>query len=513
MKSFTRVKKIHGQDYLYEITPYYDPATKKIKQKSRYLGKNVNGTPVKILSQGAPPKKILSYGEFLLLSKIVKELNLDRTLQELFSERETQSILAIAFNHLVHPRAIMHIQRWYEGTVLSDQHPDLPLSSQSLSMLLDSIGNRGIHLDFSKKLVENLSTSSTLIYDITSLSSYSEKISLLEFGYSRGNPDLPQINLSLIVDQERGIPVMYDLYPGSIVDVSTLKNTIQKLQAVGINNHTLILDRGFFSTANIEELTPKKLSFIVSASQSLKTVKQAISTIHETIDDPSHLQTYEKEPLFVMPVQIEIGDRLVNGFAYYDQNREQRERNSFYKKISEVLDKLRTIELKSWMNPHDVFKEVTGRYQKYVAWSVVDNKFEVSIRKNAVSQHVNKMGKMILLYDGNFSWIQCLSLYKSRDAVEKAFSLLKSDLEIMPLNVKKESTLKGYLFVCFIALLINMRLAKILAEGNLIKKYSIESLFTELEKLKLVVLPDGRKIVAESTKRQNDILKVLGLCA
>lgn len=46
----------------------------------------------------------------------------------------------------------------------------------------------------------------------------------------------------------------------------------------------------------------------------------------------------------------------------------------------------------------------------------------------------------------------------------------------------------------------------------LVRKYSIEGLFTELEKLKLVILPDGRKIVAESTKRQNDILKALGLC-
>jgi transposase len=362
-------------------------------------------------------------------------------------------------------------------------------------------------------MIENHSTSSMLIYDITSLSSHSEKIPLLEFGYNRDDPDLPQINLSIIIDQERGIPVMYDVYPGSIVDVSTLKNTIQKLHAVGVTNHTLILDRGFFSTSNIEELTSNKLSFIISASNSLKSVKQAISTIHDTIDDPNHLQIYEKEPLFVMPVRIEIGDRSVDGYAYYDQRREQRERNSFYKRLNEVIEKLRTIDLKAWMNPYDIFKECAGRYQKYISWSVVDRKFEVSIRKNAVSQHVNKMGKMVLLYDGNFSWNRCLSLYKSRDVVEKGFSQLKNDLEILPLNVKKESTLKGYLFVCFIALLINMRLSKIMVDTNLVRKYSIEGLFTELEKLKLVILPDGRKIVAESTKRQNDILKTLGLCA
>ncbi|HUS75333.1 MAG TPA: IS1634 family transposase, partial [Methanothrix sp.] len=51
MKSFTRIKNINGQEYLYEITPYYDKEKKQTRQKSKYLGKNVNGVPVKIRSQ------------------------------------------------------------------------------------------------------------------------------------------------------------------------------------------------------------------------------------------------------------------------------------------------------------------------------------------------------------------------------------------------------------------------------------------------------------------------------
>ena len=51
MKSFIRVKKINGQEYLYEITPYYDKEKKQIRQKSKYLGKNVNGVPIRVRSQ------------------------------------------------------------------------------------------------------------------------------------------------------------------------------------------------------------------------------------------------------------------------------------------------------------------------------------------------------------------------------------------------------------------------------------------------------------------------------
>jgi hypothetical protein len=32
MKSFNRIKKINGIEYIYEVTPYYDKETKKIKQ-------------------------------------------------------------------------------------------------------------------------------------------------------------------------------------------------------------------------------------------------------------------------------------------------------------------------------------------------------------------------------------------------------------------------------------------------------------------------------------------------
>jgi hypothetical protein len=55
MKSFTRIKKIHGQEYLYEITPYYDKEKKQIRQKSRYLGKNVNGVPQKTAKTASHP--------------------------------------------------------------------------------------------------------------------------------------------------------------------------------------------------------------------------------------------------------------------------------------------------------------------------------------------------------------------------------------------------------------------------------------------------------------------------
>ena len=130
------------------------------------------------------------------------------------SQQRRRPTLALAINYATRPLALTHIQSWYEGTDMSEDYPDLPLSSQSLSRMLSRIGESTANLEFSRRLIQHISTCSTLVYDITSVSSYSQSISLLEYGYNRDGLELPQINLSLIVDKDLGIPVMYDLYPG-----------------------------------------------------------------------------------------------------------------------------------------------------------------------------------------------------------------------------------------------------------------------------------------------------------
>ena len=513
MKSFIRIKKINGLEYLYEITPYYDKEKKQIRQKSKYLGKNVNGVPVKVRAKDQIPKKVLSHGEFVPLKRITEDLELEKILTDILPSKEVWPVLTLAMNYVTRPRALTHIQSWYEGTVISEDHPHLPLSSQSLSRMLSRIGESASNLEFSRRLIQRISTCSTLVYDITSMSSYAQSINLLEYGYNRDGLDLPQINLSLIVDKDLGIPVMYDIYPGSIADVSTLKNTIKKIAAHGIRNYTLIMDRGFFSTDNIEEMVSADLSFIIPPTSTLKNVKEAISAIHSSIDNPEHLKLYEKEPLFVMPVSIEVGENKLKGYAYYDQKREQQERSTFYKRLYDLMEVLKTKNLKPWMNPGEVFRETAKRDAKFIEWKAVDGKFVVALRKNAVSQAINRMGKFILLYRGEFSWVESLALYRSKDVVEKGFDVLKNDIELMPANLKTDYSLRGYLFVTFLALILRMKLMRSMIDAQLNKKYSVEGLLTELEKIKIMIMPDGEKIATEVTKKQREILAALHMCA
>ena len=53
---------------------------------------------------------------------------------------------------------------------------------------------------------------------------------------------------------------------------------------------------------------------------------------------------------------------------------------------------------------------------------------------------------------------------------------MKNDLDTLPLNARRDDSVKGYLFMVFIALIIRMRLQTMLKETGLSKQYSVEKL-------------------------------------
>lgn len=511
MKTVIRTKKIKGTDYLYEITYYYDKASKRTRQHSRYLGKAVDGKPVKVRELAGTPKMALSYGEFLPCFTAGEEYDLEHRLGHYLSREEVHAVLTLTYNRVLRPLAMTHVSSWYQGTILSEKYPDTPLSSQYLSNLLVKVGQEAIPFKFFQDLITDISSHHTLFYDITSISSYTSAIQFFEYGHNRDNLRLPQVNMSLVVDKERGIPIFYDVYPGSIVDVSTLKNTIEKIKALDVTGSTLIMDRGFCSGGNLKALVEHQFKFIMPASRTFKVVNQALSKIHRTIKRSKNLRTFKDKALFVEPVSMIIEGIPFKGYGYYSPNREQEDRERFYKKLHETVRYLEEFDLKDYMKPRQIFEKYAGKLKSYLSWKVLDGRFIITIKDKAVSQRVNKMGLFILLYNGDFSWDECLSLYRSRDMVERSFDMLKNDLDIMPINVKKRESLCGLLFISFLSLLVRMHIVKQLQTTGLQKKCSLDRLFLELEKIRWFVLPDEKFLISEIGKKQRIILDTFNI--
>ena len=142
-------------------------------------------------------------------------------------------------------------------------------------------------------------------------------------------------------------------------------------------------------------------------------------------------------------------------------------------RLYDIREELLKVHLNKNSNPYAVFKEKAHGFGNFFDWHVIDNRFEVAIKQNAVAQRMNKMGKYIMFYSRDFDWMKCLSLYRERDEIEKSFKALKNEIDILPLNTHSDKTTRGFIFIAFLSLIVRSRLINMMREAKLLDKYSV----------------------------------------
>jgi transposase len=128
-------------------------------------------------------------------------------------------------------------------------------------------------------------------FDITSISSCSETLNQVKKGQNKEHGRLSQINLALLFGEESGLPFYYRKLPGNIADVTTLKQLMAEFDVMGYKKISVILDRGFYSKANINALYKNHQKFIIGVKLNLKYLKDVLEKEKENLKLWSNLQT------------------------------------------------------------------------------------------------------------------------------------------------------------------------------------------------------------------------------
>ncbi len=100
-----------------------------------------------------------------------------------------------------------------------------------------------------------------------------------------------------------------------------------------------------------------------------------------------------------------------------------------------------------------------------------------------------------------------LEIYRNKDAVEKSFNNLKSDLDLERLRIHTDEAMEGRIFIGFISLIIMSQMRK----NNVYDKYSFNELIAELKKLKVIKFKGGKFLMTELTKKHKYIFKAMGI--
>jgi transposase len=303
-----------------------------------------------------------------------------------------------------------------------------------------------------------------------------------------------------------GLPFFYTVFPGSIVDVKTVKNFIKYLKIYKLRDMFLIFDRGFFSVLNICELieSDRNLSLIIPLPFSLKLSKELIFE-NSDIKKSQNMFPYNEEILFHKAVPVSIKGHNFTAHVFFNEKAEVDGRHLFYSKLLSYKAKINKNKFKD----REAFEtyvneEISENYKTYFCY---DTSQKTAVRnEEKINEYLSKSGFFIIISTKeNLSKEDVLSFYRNKDKVEKIFDSTKNELNTNRLHSHSKETAEGRLFVKFIATILYQQITKVMRENDMFKKYSVTELLKELSKIKMISLPELDDFTTECTKKQNDI--------
>lgn len=519
-----------GITYAYENVSYWDKEKQQSRAKRTLLGRvdpktgeiiptrsykrKTEPVPEERSKRGPVPITKVQrsfYGVSYLLDQIGKRTGIQQDLKECFPDSYRQ-ILSIAYYLILEENnALSRFSHWQRLHI----HPygkDIP--SQRSSELFQSIDEES-RMAFFKKQGKRRIEKEYWAFDITSISSYSQTLCQVKKGRNKEYDRLPQINLALLFGEESGLPFYYRKLAGNITDVKTVKQLMAEFDVMGYKKVNVILDRGFYSSSNINQLYKNHQKFIIGVKLGLSYVKGILEKERESLPLWSNLKTqfgtyglcrpiewnYEQERPYKGDVLT--GTRRAYLHLFYNPEKAARDQ-------VEMNDYLTSLH-------HDITegtrKEYRSKdYDKYFdIRSTPKRGLKIVPKEEAMRETAKNYGYFALLSNEVNDPFEALSLYRSKDIVEKGFGNLKDRLNFRRMEVSSELSLNGKLFVEFVALIYLSYVKKKMQEASLFDKWTLQGLLDELDTIEILESPEHGRLLGEVTKKQEQLYLSLGV--
>ncbi len=428
----TNISCIRGKYYLYACSSKYDPVKKRAKKiTGAYLGR--------ITEDGLiPPKR----KKDRIDSVTVKEFGASNSAVELGSDiydalkkhfpKEADRLFSMAVLRLIEKCPFKRIEEAYRNSYLSELYGELSLSSASLSTFLKEFGkNRAAIVDFLKEFI---ASDEYVLFDGTSIVSNSMCMNINREGYNSHRRFDPQINLMMAFSASQHMPGYYRVIPGNIRDVVAFKQSVQES---GIQNMTIIADKGFGSQSNFELLDEHDLKYIVPLRRNNGMIDRTKLKSGNRADFDGHFIFKER---VIWYYSYKVDNRTV--IVYLDSDLRNEEEKDYALRIQKQLEG---------------FSD-EGLLKKQYDFGTI-----------AFCTNLDESPEKIY------------SLYKTRGEVEQSFDFLKNLLDQDKIYLQSQYSVEAWAFLNQLSLMLVYRIYSLLHEKDLTKKYSVSDYLNYLK--------------------------------
>ncbi len=464
--SYIIYKIIGNNEFAYRVTSKWDSKKKQSRRTTEYLGKVIdkkNKVFEKVRFKQHEEKIILDFGDGYVIDQFLKTTAFYPLLKILPTVLQ-ETLCTLLYYRICHTGAMMHAKNWFDGNIIKLLYKKAEVSSQRISDALMLLGDEHIQRQFFQEYIKQFSTTQQgIIIDATSLPNQIHT-PMTTWGLSGEEID-KQLRFLLVVDKKTTHPLFFRSLPGNIVDVSTVKNTVQELAQHNIKDCFIYHDAGFFSEENIKEYYINNINFLTRLPATRTLYKELIKNEAKLLENIANGIKYGKRGLFVKEKIIDLFGKKAYAYIVLDPKRKGREIERF---LIENLDD----------------KKKKNEEQEY---DFINN------------------GIMILISSFHLPKEEVVPAYYVRQTAEMLFGFSKDDLGILPLRVHNDQRLNGFLFLQFLTLILFVEL-----KNKLGKKHTVEEMVLTLKKLKCKVY-DNNILVSELTKEQRVITEKLSV--
>ena len=459
----------------------------------------------------------LRVGAYFVLRKIIEEYNLVELLGGYFEQRDLGLFLDLAVYSII---AENNAAQYYPDYTYN--HPLFTngmkqYSDSTVSDFLNSVtDDQSIGFLNSWNETRNHREKIYISYDSTNKNCQAGDIEMVEFGHPKVDVGQPVFNYAVAYDTHNQEPLFYEKYPGSLNDISQLQFMLDKAFGYGYKKIGFILDRGYFSSENIQYMDKCGYSFVIMVKGMASLVNELVLEHKGTFESKRVNNIYEYGVYGkTVKHRLYAGDKKERYFhLYHSISKESAERAGIENRLNQM-----TLYLKKYQNK---VKEFGPGFEKYFNLHY-DEKTQAFVlseeRCSVVERELDLAGYFCIITSEKMSAKEAIELYKSRDTSEKLFRGDKSYLGNKSIRVYSEESARAKIFVEVVAMILRCKMyIKLKEEMKKLEKkpnyMTVPAALKELEKIEMVrQLDNVYRLDHAVTANQKTILNAFGLDA
>ena len=443
-------------------------------------------------------RSVRAIGATFLVKSILDRHGVTALLEEVFGQSKAKHVLTAAIYMTCRGNIFERVSDWCEGYTFDESS----LTSSTATRLFSSI-SYDERLQFFRGWVPMHSKQEYLVYDVTSFSTYATAISDAEWGYNRDKESLQQINLGCYLTQDSGVPLFYVTYPGSITDSTHLEYMMEYNDTLGIDDACFVMDLGFCKTHNINYMHARRKKYICKADTGIIAIATAIKSVRNKIVSMENLTS---QGVYATSIRSRFYGETTNLHIYFDESSVDAQKKSLYRTVNTEDEKLSKLE--------QLTKKEAKKYGRYFDIDLNENgNFTYAKNYKKIDELAQNCGYFCLMTNTAINNDNSLKIYRRKDVVEKSFDELKNYIDMKRMRTHNSDSTEGKMFCAFISLIAVSKLSSMLSDFMKKKGMSKDGLISEMEKIKIITLNDGVRLMNPITKTQRTILEACGLSA